>query len=107
MRNDEHGQDQPSLWDEQPAQPPSKPVPRRRPAPSSPRPVAPAQTTSDSTDERLWTAADLAEYLGVPVKTIYAWRAKGLGPKGFRVGKHLRWRVATVFEWSLDQERTQ
>ncbi|TWG98545.1 helix-turn-helix protein [Nocardioides sp. J9] len=49
----------------------------------------------------------MAAYLGVPVKTVYAWRSRGRGPKGFRIGKHLRWRVATVFEWSLDQERNQ
>lgn len=72
--------------------------PSRRPAPPPPRPIAPEQPLNDSAGERLWTAADLAAYLGVPVKTIYTWRAKGRGPKGFRVGKHLRWRVATVFE---------
>lgn len=107
MGNDKQEQDQPSLWDELPPQPAPKAAPRLRAAPSSPRPIAPTRTASDSTGERLWTAADLADYLGVPVKTIYTWRAKGLGPKGFRLGKHLRWRVATVLAWSLDQERSQ
>ncbi|WP_182379362.1 helix-turn-helix domain-containing protein [Nocardioides sp. WS12] len=107
MKNDKHGQNQPSLWDEPPPQSPPKPSPRRRVAPSSPQPVTPAHAANDSTGERLWTAADLAEYLGVPVKTIYAWRAKGLGPKGFRLGKHLRWHRRAVVDWTLTLERDQ
>ncbi|MFC7500544.1 helix-turn-helix transcriptional regulator [Nocardioides sp. GCM10030258] len=107
MRNDEHRQEQPTLWDELPPRPAPKAAPRLRAAPPSPRPIAPRRTAGDGTGERLLTAADLAEYLGVPVKTIYTWRAKGQGPKGFRLGKHLRWRVATVLAWSLDQEQSQ
>ena len=41
---------------------------------------------------RLLTVEELAEYLGVPVATIYAWRYRREGPLGFRVGKHLRFR---------------
>ncbi|HWI43661.1 MAG TPA: helix-turn-helix domain-containing protein [Nocardioides sp.] len=67
----------------------------------------PAKVPSELSGERLWTAGDVAAYLGVPVKTIHAWRSRGRGPKGFRAGKHLRWHAATVFEWSLDQERNQ
>ena len=105
MRNDKHEEDQPSLWDELPPQPQPKLTPPRRAARPSPRPIAPAQLVKDRNGERLWTAADLADYFGVPVKTIYTWRAKGQGPKGFRLGKHLRWRVATVLAWALDQEQ--
>jgi predicted DNA-binding transcriptional regulator AlpA len=50
---------------------------------------------------------DVAVFLGVPKKTIYAWRTAGKGPKGFRVGKHLRWHARTVFAWSLQQEDEQ
>ena len=42
---------------------------------------------------------DLAAYLDVPVKTIYAWRHRSTGPRGFRVGRHLRFRWADVEEW--------
>lgn len=107
MRNDKHEQDQPSLWEELPPQPPRKSARPRRAVQSSSRPSTPAKTGNDSTGERLWTAADLADHLGVPVKTIYAWRAKGLGPKGFRVGKHLRWHPRTVADWTLTVERDQ
>jgi excisionase family DNA binding protein len=47
-------------------------------------------------DEKLLTTAELAEYLGVPVRTIYAWRSTGEGPRRIRVGKHLRFRQSDV-----------
>lgn len=124
MSNNQHQQDQPTLWDEPPRQPRSSKASHRRTAKgaSPPRPTnqpmpisssgptstaKPEEVSSGPIGERLWTAADVAAYLGVPVKTIHAWRSQGRGPKGFRAGKHLRWRAATVFDWSLDQERTQ
>jgi predicted DNA-binding transcriptional regulator AlpA len=33
------------------------------------------------------------------VKTIYTWRHRNTGPKGFRVGKHLRFRWHDVQTW--------
>lgn len=42
--------------------------------------------------ERLLSAQELADYLEVPVKTIYTWRHRNTGPRGFRIGKHLRFR---------------
>jgi excisionase family DNA binding protein len=49
--------------------------------------------------DRLLTVAQLAEYLGVPVATIYAWRYRREGPPGFKVGKHVRYRWRDVEEW--------
>jgi predicted DNA-binding transcriptional regulator AlpA len=48
---------------------------------------------------RLWGVQDVAEYLGVPVQTLYDWRCKGYGPKGKRVGKYLRYDPAEVRRW--------
>lgn len=50
-------------------------------------------------EDRLLTVMDLADYLGVPVATIYAWRYRGEGPPGFRVGRHVRFRRRDVEEW--------
>jgi len=36
--------------------------------------------------EPLWTAPDLAHYLGVPVKTLYQWKWRGEGPPVRKVG---------------------
>jgi len=49
--------------------------------------------------ERLLSAQDLALYLEVPVKTIYTWRHRNTGPRGFRVGKHLRFRWRDIESW--------
>ena len=52
----------------------------------------------------LWTVAEVAEYLGVPVATIYAWRSRGACPPAFRVGRYLRFRSEEVAAW-LDGRR--
>ena len=41
----------------------------------------------------------LASELGVPIGTIYAWRYRGLGPRGYRIGKHVRFRRADIEAW--------
>jgi predicted DNA-binding transcriptional regulator AlpA len=48
---------------------------------------------------RLRGVQDVAEYLGVPVQTLYDWRCKGYGPRGKRVGKYLRYDPAEVRRW--------
>lgn len=51
-------------------------------------------------DERpLGTAEEVADFLGVPVKTLYAWRQRETGPASYRVGKHLRYRWHDVEAW--------
>lgn len=55
--------------------------------------------------DRLLTVKDLADYLGVPVATIYAWRYRGEGPPGFRVGRHIRFRRADIEQWIERQLR--
>lgn len=63
--------------------------------------------TSPMEFSELWTIEEVANYLGVPRQTIYCWRTSGYGPQGFRVGKHLRWRAATVIAWTVEMEREQ
>lgn len=48
-----------------------------------------------STD-RLMGPAELAEYLGIPQKTLYMWRTRSEGPVASKIGKHLRWQRADV-----------
>jgi excisionase family DNA binding protein len=47
----------------------------------------------------LWSVEELADYLGVPVNTIYKWRQTGEGPRGYRVGKYLRFAREDVAAW--------
>ncbi|MBP8533083.1 AlpA family transcriptional regulator [Streptomyces sp. MK37H] len=52
--------------------------------------------------ERYLTPLDLADLVGVPVETVYQWRRKGTGPRGFRVGRHLRFDPEDVRRWIAD-----
>ena len=54
-------------------------------------------------DERPMTTDELSEYLGVPVSTIYVWNMKGTGPKGYRVGKYVRYFRSDVNKWITEQ----
>jgi excisionase family DNA binding protein len=54
-------------------------------------------------NERLLTVEHLAEYLGVPVATLYAWRYRRQGPPGFRVGRHVRFRRSDIDDWIEDR----
>lgn len=45
------------------------------------------------------TTEEVAEYLGVPVQTVYIWRTKGTGPRAIKVGKHLRFRASDLDAW--------
>lgn len=48
---------------------------------------------------------ELHKYLGelIPVRTIYAWRTKGEGPKAYKVGKHVLYKKTDVDLW-LEQQ---
>jgi len=46
---------------------------------------------------------ELAEWLDVPVRTVYAWRHKGLAPRGATFGRHVRFRRADVEIWIAEQ----
>jgi excisionase family DNA binding protein len=61
-------------------------------------PTEPAETAQASLS-RLLTVRELADLLRVPVKTIYTWRYKGIGPPAVPVGRYLRFRVEDVAAW--------
>ena len=49
--------------------------------------------------ESLMTVEQVADYLNVPVKTVYRWRLMGTGPRGARVGRYIRFRRVDVEAW--------
>jgi predicted DNA-binding transcriptional regulator AlpA len=55
-------------------------------------------------DEKLWTAEETAAYLQIPKATLYQWRYLGTGPKGGRVGRHLRYNPEDVRAWFRQQQ---
>jgi len=54
--------------------------------------------------EPLISVDELSDYLGIPVRTIYDWRLTGHGPRGLRVGRHLKFAVSDVAAW-IDAQR--
>ena len=84
----------------------SSPQPVPTTAPRRTPPLLPADRPRVPMDyKQLWDIDEVANYLNVPKQTIYSWRQTGYGPKGFRVGKYLRWHAATVIQWTLGLER--
>lgn len=42
---------------------------------------------------------ELATYLGIPIGTVYRWRGHGEGPRGLKLGRHVRYRRGDVEAW--------
>ena len=53
-----------------------------------------------SDGKKEWISPDtLADWLKIPVGTIYRWRYQSNGPVGHRVGRHVRYRQSDVEHW--------
>jgi len=48
---------------------------------------------------KLWGIKEVADYLQVPVNTLYQWRTRSYGPPGRRVGKYVRFVPDEVRAW--------
>lgn len=55
----------------------------------------------------LLSIEDLADYLGVPVSTIYDWRVDGKGPCGVKVGRHVKFIQRDVVAWIESQREVR
>lgn len=66
----------------------------------------PASTPADSGIDFL-TTEQLSDYLQVPAATVRMWRHNGTGPKGVRLGRHVRYRRSDVDAWVDANERAQ
>lgn len=60
----------------------------------------PSQWADDP--DRLLDYAGVAQWVGVPERSIRKWIAAGTGPAPIRLGRHIRFRVRDVLAW-LDQ----
>jgi excisionase family DNA binding protein len=49
--------------------------------------------------QEFMTVDDLARLLRVPKATIYRWRSTGHSPRGYTIGRHVRFRRAEVEAW--------
>ena len=57
------------------------------------------QDGESAVTEPLLGPQDVARHLGIPLATLYAWRTRGKGPRGIKVGRHLRFRQADLAAW--------
>jgi excisionase family DNA binding protein len=55
--------------------------------------------TTTALGNSLWSPQQVADYLGVPLATVSRWRYERTGPRGIRVGKHVRYRQRDVETW--------
>lgn len=58
-------------------------------------------------DKQWWSNDELADLFGVPLLTVRKWRAEGTGPKGVRLGRHVRYSRAAIDEWVEQRSRAQ
>lgn len=56
-----------------------------------------------SNEREFFSPTTLAEYLDVPLPTIYQWRYQGKGPAAIKVGRHVRYRRQDVERWLASQ----
>lgn len=60
--------------------------------------------TDDEPFEAVLSLSELAAGLRVSVQTIYDLRSQGRGPRGFRVGRELRFRASEIDAWLARME---
>ena len=55
-------------------------------------------------NDRLLTITEAAEMLRVPVATLRWWRHKGIGPRSFKMGRHVVYQRSDLDAW-IDARR--
>lgn len=70
------------------------------------RPIPPTDSPQDELAALppLLSPRELADFLRVPVKTLYQWHYLRVGPTAFRVGRHLRYRRSSLARWLASLE---
>jgi excisionase family DNA binding protein len=61
--------------------------------------------TNTEVFEAVLSLSELAARLRVSVQTIYDLRSQGRGPRGFRVGRELRFRASEIDAWLARMEQ--
>ena len=76
------------------------PNPECPPTENPPKVEKPAEALRERSP---FSTSQLAEWLKVPVATIYAWRRMGYGPPSNRIGKRISYRPSDVQRWMVEQ----
>lgn len=67
--------------------------------------TSPPEALSDavSTPPRYLSMRDLAEYLNLPVQTLWKWRKAGKLPQAVRFGRLIRYRLEDIQAWEASR----
>jgi excisionase family DNA binding protein len=49
-----------------------------------------ASSTTEAAEEQWLTPKEICTQLQIPEQTFYQWRVKHIGPRAYRIGRHLR-----------------
>jgi predicted DNA-binding transcriptional regulator AlpA len=63
------------------------------------------RSSTATTPERLATTDEVADYLGVPAKTLLQWRYWGQGPDFIKVGRYVRYDWNDVRKWLVGRKK--
>lgn len=55
--------------------------------------------------DQLLTIHEVADRLRVPVGTVRYWRHHNHGPKGMKLGRHVRFRESDLEQWLREQRQ--
>ena len=59
---------------------------------------------SENRLQKLLTPTEVANLLGVPIRTLHKWRYFQEGPHAIKIGRHLRYSEEDLQAW-LDEQR--
>ena len=57
--------------------------------------------------DKLYTVAELAEYLAMNPQSLNNWRTQGYGPAFVKVGRNVRYREGDITDWLESQVATE
>jgi excisionase family DNA binding protein len=57
------------------------------------------------TSQQLLSSGTVAEFLGLPVRTLDQWAYRGVGPRYVKVGRYRRYRPEDLEQWIELQTR--
>jgi excisionase family DNA binding protein len=66
-----------------------------------------SDTTRRPNADEILTLDEVAKFLKIPTGTLRKWRMNSEGPKGFRVGKYVRYRRSAVEQFVSEQEEKE
>lgn len=69
------------------------------------KPARPVRATSPGSDDTYLSPEEVSSLLGIPVKTLAAWRSQRKGPLFYRLGVHVRYPKRHLDDWLAQCEK--